>query len=248
MLKRWMISALVTSLLVFTPVPSAAQGGGDGYLFRAPRIQLGLRLGFAGAQAGSDLFDFTTEELTVDRGDFGGGLVGADLAFRTSERFDLVLSFASASSTTRSEFRDWVGEDDLPIEQQTTFTRRPFTVSGRYYFKDRGRSVSRFAWIPNSVTPFVVAGTGVMWYEFSQDGDFVDFDDLGIFNTRFQSDGWGIMGLGGAGVEVSISPRAVVQLEGRYEFASGELSQDFVGFDDIDLSGFQVSVGLGLRF
>lgn len=248
MTMRSFLLALAAGLVVFSPAPSAAQGGGDGFLFRTPKVQLGLRLGFSGAQAGSDIFDFSTEELTLDRGDFSGGLVGADIAFRASERLDLVLSFANASSSTRSEFRDWVGEDDLPIEQETTFTRRPFTLSGRYFFKDRGRSVSRFAWIPNSVTPYVVAGTGVMWYEFSQDGDFVDFDDLGIFTTRFTSDGWGIMGLGGAGVELSLSPRAVLNFEGRYEFSSGELSQDFVGFEDIDLSGFQLSVGLGVRF
>ena len=87
-----------------------------------------------------------------------------------------------------------------------------------------------------------------MWYEFTQDGDFVDFQDLGIFNTRFKSDGASLMGQVLGGVEVSVSPRIFANLEGRYEFASAQMSQDFVDFDDIDLSGFQVSVGLGLRF
>jgi hypothetical protein len=52
----------------------------------------------------------------------------------------------------------------------------------------------------------------------------------------------------GGGFEMSLSPRAVLNVDGRYEFASTALSQDFVDFDDIDLSGFQLSLGLALRF
>ena len=239
---------LLFGALLAIPAPAVAQSSGDGFLFRTPKVQISMRLGYAGANAGSDVFDFAREELTLDQRDFSGGLFGVEVAFRTSERLDIVAAFANSSSTTRSEFRDWVGEDDLPIEQETTFTRRPFTVSARYYLADRGRSVSRFAWIPNRLTPYVGAGVGVMWYEFLQDGDFVDFQDLAIFNTRFLSDGTSMMGQALGGFEFSVSPRVVANVEGRYEWASAELGQDFVEFDDIDLSGFQVSVGLGIRF
>ena len=246
-LGRFLVPMVVGAAMTL-PLDLAAQGSGDGFLFRAPRIQLGFRVGYAGATAGSEIFDFSREELTLEKGDFSGGLFGAEVAYRASERLDLALAFSNSSTRTRSEFRDWIGEDDLPIEQETTFIRRPFTVSARYFFSDRGRAVSRFAWIPNRMTPYLGGGVGVMWYEFTQDGDFVDFQDLAIFTTRFNSDGTSLMGHVLGGLELSVSPRIVANLEGRYEFASAEMSQDFVGFDDIDLSGFQVSVGLGLRF
>lgn len=239
---------LAIGAVVLIPAAVSAQGSGDGFLFRTPRVQLGLRLGYAGAAAGSDIFDFTREELTLDRSDFSGGLFGAELAFRATERLDLVLAFANASTSNRSEFRDWVDEDDLPIEQVTDFTRRPFTASVRYFLADRGRSLSRFAWIPNRVAPYVGAGVGLMWYEFVQEGDFVDFEDLAIFTTRYTSQGTSLMGQVMAGAEVSVSPRLFMTVDGRYEWASAEMGQDFQLFEDIDLSGFQVSVGLGVRF
>jgi len=245
---RTLLLPIAAGVLFLAPVPVAAQSSGDGYLFRTPRVQIGFRGGFSGAAAGSEIFEFAREELTLNKSDFSGGSVGFDLALRTSERLDLVLGFSSSSSSTRSEFRDWVGEDDLPIEQETTFRRRPLTVSARLFLRDRGRRISRFAWIPNGLTPYVSGGVGAMWYEFSQDGDFVDYEDLGIFTTRFESSGWSAMAHVGGGVEMSLSPRVLLNLDGRYELASTRLSQDFVDFDDIDLSGFQVSLGLALRF
>lgn len=248
MVFRTLLLTAATGVVLMAPSPGAAQGSGDGFLFRTPRIQLGVRGGLALATAGSEIFDFTRDELTVDKSDFNGGSFGIDVAFRASERLDVVVGFMASGSTTRSEFRDWVGEDDLPIEQETSFRRRPFTVSARYFLNDRGRSISRFAWIPNRITPYVGGGVGAMWYEFAQEGEFVDYEDLGIFNTRFESTGWSAMAHVGGGFEMSLSPRALLNLDGRYEFASTGLSQDFVDFDDIDLSGFQVSLGLALRF
>ena len=247
-MERRSVMLPLLAAVLFAPAAVSAQGTGDGFLFRAPNVQIAFRVGYAGANAGSDIFDFTTDELTVDSRDFSGGMFGAEIAVRLSERLDLVGAFSNASTNTRSEFRDWVGEDDLPIEQDTRFTRRPASLSLRYFFADRGRSVSRFAWIPNRVTPYVGGGVGFMWYEFEQTGDFVDFQDLAIFNTTYSSSGTSALTQALAGVEVSVSPRVVFNAEGRYEWASADLGQDFVGFDDIDLSGFQVSVGLGIRF
>ncbi|MEQ9568552.1 MAG: hypothetical protein RLN75_00045, partial [Longimicrobiales bacterium] len=154
--RSWLPAAVGAALLLPTAV--AAQGAGDGFLFRTPKVQIGFRAGYAGASASSEIFDFSRNELTLEKGDFSGGLFGVEVGFRVSERVDVALAFSNSSNTTRSEFRDWIGEDDLPIEQETTFTRRPFTATMRYYFDDRGRSVSRFAWIPNRFAPYVGAG------------------------------------------------------------------------------------------
>ena len=48
----------------------AQEGGGDGDSFRAPRGALSLRFGVGRPSANSNIFDFTSEQLTVDRGDF----------------------------------------------------------------------------------------------------------------------------------------------------------------------------------
>lgn len=244
----WVLTALAILAVAATPTAVRAQDSGDGFLFRTPRVTLGVRAGYAGAAAQSQIFDDALDFFTVNRGDFGGALFGAEAAFRVNERVDVALTFTSSSSSTVSEYRDWVGDDDLPIRQETTFTRRPFTATLKYFLVDRGRSVSRFAWIPRRFAPYLGGGGGVMRYEFAQEGEFVDYQDLAIFEDRFSSEGtaWTTHLLGG--VQMSLSPRIVLDLGGRYEWASHEMGIDWLDYDPIDLSGFQVSVGLAVRF
>ena len=235
------------------PQGAAAQGG-DGFLFRAPRVQLGVKLGYAALlgprSAGSttDLYGFTQDLLTVDGGDWDGLAVSGELGVRLTDRLDLVVDFGQARSSVTSEFRDWVDQDDLPIVQSTRFTRRPLNVGVRYFLSDRGRQISRFAWIPNSFVPFVGAGVGSVWYDFLQEGDFIDFETLEIFGDVLEASGRANTAQLFAGFQYSLGKYGVLTGEGRYRFGATEIGGDFVGFDDLDLSGLQLSVGLGFRF
>jgi hypothetical protein len=230
------------------PQPAAAQASGDGFLFRPPVASLTLRGGFHHANAGSDIFDFTTEQLTVGRRDFGGPLVGTDLAIRLSPRFDLSLGAAYAGARAASEFRDWVGSDDLPIEQTTNFERVPLTASVKAYLAPRGRSIGSFAWIPDRVSPYIGAGGGAMWYRFRQEGEFVDFRTLDVFRDDIQSSGWAPTGHGMAGLDVWFTSRIGLTGEARYTVARAELRDAFEAFEPIDLSGLAASVGIQVRF
>lgn len=237
--------ALSTALLL--PTRARAQGG-DGFLFQRPSVQLSVRGSYFVPRANSEVFDFTRDQLTVDKSDFNTLGIGAEIAIRLSERTDVAVGFGYGQSETRSEFRDFIGTDDLPIEQTTTFARVPVTASVKYYLGDRGRSVSRLAWIPSKVTPYVGAGGGFVWYEFKQAGEFVDFNTFDIFNGHFRSDGVAPTVHGFVGADLSIGGNWVLTGEARYSFADVEMDRDFVDFDDIDLAGFQVTVGLGVRF
>lgn len=251
-MARWTMSAVGMTLaaLVVAPAPGSAQGagGGDGFLFEDPRVTLSLRGGWAMPRAGSEIFDFVEDELTLGRSDFGALTLGGEIAARVSDRVELTLGLDRGQSRARSEFRDWVGNDDLPIEQTTDFLRTNFTAGTRIYLGDRGRSVSRFAWVPSGFVPWVGGGLGYQWYAFEQEGEFVDFETLDIFADRFTSDGGAGMAYLSGGADFSISSRWIVRAEGRYAWSRSEMDTDFVGFDDIDLSGFQASIGLGIRF
>jgi hypothetical protein len=113
---------------------------------------------------------------------------------------------------------------------------------------DRGRSVGRFAWIPEAWTPFVGAGAGWVFYRFERDGEFIDYETLNIYRDRFISDGSAptIHVYGGA--DWSLSPMVFLTAEGRYAWARADMGVDFVGFDPMDLSGFQVATGISIRF
>jgi hypothetical protein len=225
-----------------------AQSGGDGFLFRPPTGTVGVRFGYDIAGAGSDVFKFVTDELTVDRRDFSGASFVFDVAYNISPRVDALFSVGTSWSSTHSEFRHWLDNNNLPIEQTTEFQRLPLTASLKMYLGQPGRSVGRFAWIPNRYAPYVGAGGGAMWYRLRQQGDFIDFATTRVFPDAFNSDGWTPTVHAFAGTDVSLSTRFAVTIEGRYQWAHATLSPDFSGFDPIDLSGFAVTSGITIRY
>jgi hypothetical protein len=190
--------------------------------------------------------------MTLDQKDlsFSSPAFQGELAVRVTEQIDIAGGVGFSKRTTRSEFRDFEGTDDLPIEQTTTFSRTPLTLSVKGYLMPRGRSISRFAWVPARWAPYVSAGGGAVRYLFDQQGEFIDFDsaNLDIFRDRFRSEGWAPTAHAAAGVDLGVTRYLLVTAEGRYSLGSAKLGSDFVGFDNIDLSGFQATAGFSLRF
>jgi hypothetical protein len=241
--------ALAAGSAIAVPAGVArAQDGGKGFLFREPIVQFTVRGGYAVAAAGSDVFSFTTEQLTVNRRDFSSGTITAGMSFRVSPRLDLALEGAYMGKGTASEFRDWEDNDDRPIEQTTDFRRIPFTASAKLYLASRGRSLGEFAWVPARFAPYVGAGGGAMWYRFRQVGDFVDFKTLDVYGDRLESSGWSPTVHAMAGADLTLSPHVGLTGEVRYGYGKGKMSRDFEGFDRIDLSGATVNAGLFFRF
>ena len=239
---------LVAALLTSGGAPSAfAQAAGDGYLFHRPNVTLTARAGYSHANAGSDVFDDVTSDLTLDRGDFSSYTVGGDLAAHVSERVAVVLSAGYSRSKHRSEFRDFVDNNDLPIEQTTTFERIPITVNLRLNLGSSGRSIGQLAWIPSRVVPYVGAGLGAMRFRFKQEGDFVNFNTNAVFPALLVAEEWTLVGQGMAGVDYNISPRLGISFDARYLYGRGELGPSFTGYERIDLSGVTGTIGLSFR-
>ena len=229
------------------PQLARAQDEGNGFLFGTPHASLSLRGGLAAPEARGDVFQFVTRQFTLGRNDFRSGVLDADLGFRLSDRVDLALVASYARSLRGSEFRDWVDNNNQPIEQSTSLARVPLTASLKLYLAPRGRSIGSFAWIPARVAPYVTAGGGVMWYRFMQEGDFIDFGTKNVFPDKFTSSGWTPTARVAAGADYSLNQRLAFTGEGRYDWARARLGRDFVGFDRIDLSGFALALGFTVR-
>lgn len=238
----------VGALALLLPLASPAAAQSADFLFGRPSLAIAVRGGWAVPRAGSEIFDFTTDELTLEREDFAGFVLEGELAFRVKDRLDLTLGVGHTRSETRSEFRDWVDDRNLPIEQTTGFRRTPVEVGVKGYLMERGRAVSRFAWVPHAWAPYLGAGVGAMVYGFEQSGDFVDYETLDVFSKDFESEGTTPTAHVAAGVDFSLGAHLLATGEGRYQWARADMSRDFVDFDPIDLSGFQATIGLAFRF
>lgn len=243
------LAGALAALLVGA-LPASAQSMGRGFLFRAPIASLGVHGGLGYAMAGSDIFTFSREQLTLDRSDFSGPTLGGELAVRVAPRLDLAFGATYTGRTADSEDRQFIGVDDIPVEQTTEFIRVPVTASLKAYLLPRGRSVGTLSWLPAPVAPYVGVGAGALWYRFRQEGEFVDYVEERTFFDTLESSGWAPAVQGMAGVDVSLSPRLVLTGDLRYIYAEAELdTRDFdEAFEPIDLSGMSATIGLSVRF
>lgn len=227
-----------------TSSPAFAQ---DGFLFRAPTLSLTVRAVHSSPRAEGEVFTFMTDELTLERGDFAAAGFGVDAGIRVNDRFDVVLGVSRVQSAQRSEFRDYIGDDDLPIEQTTKLLRVPVTAAVRWYPLPRGRSLAAHAWIPARLTPYLQVGGGLQWYRLAQEGDFVDYESLAIFRDELRSSGTSAIGQVGGGLEYWVTSNVGLSVDGRYGWSSAGLEDSFRDFDSIDLSGYQAALGLAFR-
>lgn len=239
------VAVAVLSFAAFAQ--AEAQRSGDGYLFREPTARITIRGGYAQAMASSDIFEQVVTDLTLSKSDFGGLTAAAEMGFALTNRIEISFDASVMHSNTTSEFRKFVDNNDLPIEQKTAFTRVPLTANLRFYLTETGRSVGRLAWIPSHIVPWVGAGGGATWYRFRQEGDFIDFDTKNVFADQLESSAWAPTVQGMAGVDVSLSPSIALRGDARYLWAKGSLERDFRGFERIDLSGVSVTLGLTYR-
>ncbi|NKB88793.1 MAG: hypothetical protein GKS06_11300 [Acidobacteria bacterium] len=228
--------------------PEPAPQSPDGFRFSAPKGSVGLRVGYLLAGADGEIFDFITDQLTVDKGDFNAPVFAFDMGWNISDRVELVGGVEYSRSSTRSEYRDYVDQDDIPIVQDTRLTQVPLTLSARFYLTPRGRSVGQYAWVPSAFAFYVGGGGGATWYRLEQEGEFVDFRDLVIFEDLFISDGWAFSGHAFAGLDIRLGRSIGLVVEGRYQFASHDLTGSFVGFEPIDLSGLRLMGGVSFKF
>lgn len=249
-LPRSLVALLATTpLLLLAALPARAQlGSGEGFLFRVPSVRLALSGGFALPRAQSDIYDLLTSDLTLERRDFATAAFALSADVRVVPRVAVGLSTSYAGRTADSESRNFTGEDDLPVLQSTTLGRATIMATGRLSLVAPGRAIGRYAWIPNRVVPFVGGGAGAVWYRLRQTGEFVDKETLDIFEDQFESKGWSLGAAGFGGADISLSPRFGLSVEGRYLWARAPMNGDFSTFNKIDLSGYDASIGVFVRF
>ena len=243
--ERILLLGIIAIAAIATP--SRAQSAGDGFLFQAPSGSWTFRTGLAVPTANSDIFGQITDQLTLDRFDFKSATFGMTLAISVSTRNDVVFDASYSNVNRGSEFRDWVDNNDRPIQQSTSLRRIPVTVGFRHYITSRGRSLARYAWVPAPRSLYAGAAVGMMEYKFYQHGDFIDFATLNGFPDAFVSQSWTPVAQGTLGLDMGLGSFTMLNLEARYTWAKAHMSADFQGFDRIDLSGVSVTAGLAFR-
>ena len=220
------LSSLRSSCWPLPAVAAAQTGASPGHPRRplatscsgAPERKSGSASAGRSPRGGSDWYDFVTDQLTLDQGDFNAFAVASDVGVWLPGRFTAVGGVEFTHTNPGSEYRRFVDNNRQPINQATRLNVVHATGGIKYALTDRGRAIGRLAWIPARVAPYLAAGAGATFYQLQQTGDFVDFVDRSVFPALFESQGWAPTYYVGGGADIRVLRRMLV--ERRFQVSS----------------------------
>ena len=261
---RLALAATLTSAgLLLTPGPAAAaeEEQRADFAFGWPRWSVAVRGLVHRARAEGDFYEFVQEHLfarqspaddpkdpAAGRLNFNAPGIALDAGYAVTRRLDVRIGFDYLRSFNPSELRHFVGSDGLPIEQDTTLTQAGLNGSITLALLPRGQAIGSYVWIPARVVPYVGVGIGMTRYQLRQVGEFVDVVDGALYAAEVGSTGWAGTTQLIAGADVRLSTNVATTIEISHSRGSGQLREDFEGFDPIDLSGLRVGAGIRVAF
>jgi outer membrane protein W len=257
---KWVLALLLLTIFIAPqlfavgtdpePTTAQAQNRPSGFKIGKTRMWIGAHAGMNFPNAASNLFGFITNELTLKKRDFQAPLMRFNFGFAFQSHFAAVAEVEYSKATADSSYRHWVNEVGDEIIQTTRFRQIPITGTLRYYPVKMGESVGSYVWIPARFNPYIAAGAGAMYYNFSQQGDFINFKsaNLEIRNKELTSNGSRPIAHLAGGFDINISSRIFANFEARYAFGSAKPSTNFAPYDSLDLWGLKTSGGIGVRF
>lgn len=225
---------LATLLLLLTGADAEAQW----QRHYEPNGQFRFRLGLFEPAGGSEGWDSVFEGFTGQPSDLQDFVWGTDFLWRTGRHTAVLFGFSYYSGATTSAYEDWVGDDGSEIRHTTNLAISDLTGAFLYRFGSK------------SVRPYVGIGGGFVWYQLTDEGYFIDFGATGqpVIWAWYGADGTTFEAFALAGIDIPINPRWSIIIEGRYRYATDELGDDFSGFGELDLSGYEITGGFGINF
>jgi hypothetical protein len=230
-MRRQLIALLTLGLLAAWPRPGAAGN-------------LDVRLGAFFPRADSDLFrDDTALYLRdghrIEKSDWTGWAGGIAYNSRVATNFEVGISVDGYGKTLHTSYANYTNDAGGEIRQSLELDMVPLALSLRFVPTSRKARLA----------PFVEVGADLVFYEYKEVGDFIDFqsDARPIYSDAFKSSsaapGFHVAG----GLRVPIGDDFSLVGQYRYQFAKHDMDEDFAGFQ-IDLNGGMATFGLNIRF
>jgi len=183
-----------------------------------------------------DVLVVNRQYLLFDFGDFNGLLLGGDWSFALGEYFEAGAGFGYYQATVPAVYSEWVDEDGSEIEQDLKLRIMPLTAVVKILPLGAKRAIQ----------PYVGGGLGVYFWRYSETGEFLATDGS-LFRDSFVQSGTSLGPVAVFGLRGRVSESALIGMEGRYQWGTTDLSEDFLG-TKLDLGGFSILATFGYRF
>ena len=207
-----------------------------------PRYGFTAYGGFRALQIESLLFDSNEVDFGITDDDFRSGRFGFELDFALLPMVEILVGFDTGDAETAGNYLDLVYEDGSEIEHSAWLRMTEFSVGARVRPRPDGRA-----------NPYLVLGISRASYDYSETGEFVDFETSNIFYDEFKeaqvlTGFFAGVGLDYAVVRLPYGRRVDLFGEFRYARAQGQHRDGFNGFGDLTVARAGGLFGLRLRF
>lgn len=224
--KSCVVTLAATLLLA---APATLEAGG-----------LDIRVGAFLPEAKSDIFADTHELFGTTKKDWRGVSGGVEFNAGVGQNLEVGFGIDAYSKSKDTFYVDFERPSGADISQTLKLTVVPVSVSLKLLANNRR----------GAITPYLMVGADAYFYQYEEDGDFIDFQssDLEIGSDFFKSSGVAPGFHVGGGLRVPVGDDFSITGEARYHFAKEVDMKDDFSRNRIDLSGLAVTVGMNLRF
>jgi len=228
---------------------------------------LSFRLGYFVPRAKSDLWKIEFENMSFQKSDFQTTILGIQYEHFLTKELSVVIGVDSYNQTRLGYYTDFVGGtvDDLylafPAQYYEGYTiEHNFSVSSTPV--QLSLKLTPFG-RRSGFIPYVGGGVSLYIWTVKLLGDVIYFDDewiyedpdlgdvlvFGVYDTRARAEGRFSFGYQAfAGFMIPVATRLAIEAECKYSRGKGSLGEAFEGFENFDLGGFQISLGVNYWF
>jgi len=229
---------------------------------------LSFRLAYFIPRAQSDLWTIEFENMSFQKSDFQTTTLGICYEHFLTKELSLVIGVDSYSQTRLGDYRDFVGysfdEGDFafPADISDPDLRNPFTIAHNFSVSITPVQMS-LKLTPfgrrSGFIPYIGGGATLYIWNVKLLGDMVDFTDewiyndylpiYGIYQTQARAESRFSVGFQAfAGFMIPVASRLALEAEFKYNVGKGSLGEAFEGFEEFDLGGYQISLGVNYWF
>jgi len=223
-----------------------------------------FKVGYFFPRAESDLWQDEFYNMSFEKSSYQASNFGFGYEYFLSNQFSLVLNVEGYSKNKLGEYVDFAGISDFdgdwaypPDFMADFYPVHTFSVSitpiqVSLKIAPLGRR--------QKFIPYVGGGVGLYIWSVRIFGDLVDLSDPWV-DTDWNVEIYPIIPVNAkeenklrigyhafGGVMIPVANRISFEAEFKYNFAEGNLTESFEGFEPFDLSGYQISVGLNYWF
>ena len=166
--------------------------------------------------------------LAFDLDDFNGFTFGGDFGVSVGSFVEVAAGVNYYSASVPAVYLRFVDEDGTEIDSDLKLRNVPISFTAKLFPLTRDAAIQ----------PYVGGGVQLNVWQYTEVGEFLDFETGEIFRDSFTDDGTEVGPVFLAGVRFPVSSNALIGGEWRYSTAKADLDPDLGFFGNtIDLGG-----------